>query len=560
MYRYFLILITAAVISFATLAHAGQYEASLLSERSLRYEAGFGLFQDDFEGFVLPRYAAGRDGARLVSRVSDIGPGSGAALGYGSGVTGGWSWSILGSGGYRHHDRSEQVYTLRLLESDAGLQQTQRSYDAGGTLPQQAGEAHLSLNAARETQSGAFGIGLQGSWKRDSARDVASLPALFTFAAMGDEDAVRTSLSRNVDSGETPEITQRRVEPLSEVETLSGALVLGYGSRPEGPGWGWAVDLLGGVERHSVSTEFRRTEETTVDDSLTWEEYRTSGGYSGVSPLAGIALTLQREGDSELLLDLGGEVRTGVSLDDVFAETIGERRVELDAGGAPRVYTREENRMDRHTGVAGRTLRATSGFRHLLTADPLFDFGWGLHATWFQAEDTQDISSTHRVNELFDADGDGTFSDGDIRAQGRGESTSTFQRTFRQLDVRLPLAVVVPAVERAGLEYRFGTELRYRNRFVREQSALTSVVVPSGQEFDGAGSSGPVRYGDVILPAGTDFERRDIDVWTTVRVGAGYWFTPRVKVDAAVSAAPEDGQQFVDLTKPHVGLSLQVGF
>lgn len=559
MYRYLFILMAATFFS-GGLAHAGQYEASLLPERSLRYEAGFGLFHDDFDGFVLPRQTAHWDGRRLVSRVSDIGSGSGASLGYGRGVTGGWSWSVLGSGGYGYRDRLERIHTLQLIDSGDGLQQVELSHEPLGVIPAQAGEARLSLNAARRVGRGEFGLGLQGSWTRTSTRDVSTLPALFTFSGRGDGGEVQTSISRNVDTGESPALTQRRNDPLREDSRLAGALVVGYGTRPDGQGWGWAVDALGGVERLSRTTEFSRFEQASVEDGFTTEEYRTSGGYEGLSPIVGLALTLVNIGESELLLDLGGELRTGVSLEDVFAETVGQQRVEMNVGGASRVYTRDENRIDLHSGSAGNTLRATAGFRQLITDDPDFDLGWGVHATWFQVEDNQRVASTFTVNELFDADGDGTFSEGDVRAQGRGETTGTYDRTFRQLDIRMPVAMVIPSAGRQGLEYRLGSELRYRNRFLRERSGLTSLVVPSGQEFEGDGSSQPVRYGDALLPAGQHLETRDIDVWTTVRVGAGYWFTPRIKADVAVSAAPEDGERFVDLTKPHFGLSVQVAF
>ncbi len=292
------------------------------------------------------------------------------------------------------------------------------------------------------------------------------------------------------------------------------------------------------------------TAETTFQGRSEW---------SGTSPFGGIALTLMRLGSGLTYFDLGGEYSPGIGLSELGGDTTGTRNVTVTTGGIDRSYQREERRVDVQTGTVGERLRATAGFRHISQIDTLLQLGWGLNVTWRQATDTRTLASSYEVTEFFDADGDGTFSDGDVRSQARGQTRFLRETAMRDLDIRLPLAFTMLSEGNAGLEWRLGSELRYRNLWYRQTEELSGVVVPSGRSFSGSGESSPTRYGNALLPAGGVDEVREIGVTATLRAGAGYWFTRSAKIDFILSAEPA-GEGFIDLSDPAFGVSALLVF
>ena len=91
MAHFVIALLVAAASLIPSRSFAAQYEPTLMTERSLRYQTSFGLFEDDHEAFSRPRYLYRWDGARFATQLTQLSPDGEAAIGYGRGVTHAWS-------------------------------------------------------------------------------------------------------------------------------------------------------------------------------------------------------------------------------------------------------------------------------------------------------------------------------------------------------------------------------------------------------------------------------------------------------------------------------------
>ncbi len=242
-------ILLAGLLPLAAPASAAQYEAVLLPERSLRYQTSFGLFADDYEGFIQPRRSTRWDADRMITQLANLAPEGNAALGYGNASTDAWSLTVLGSGGYRYENSGERVDSLRLLETDNGLLQTQQSTRLPGATPRSEGEARLAVGLGSELGGGQFGIGLQALWSDVSVGDASVGPGLFTFTSPAGGAAESTELSSLIERDGGSQTVSLTSDPRTDSESLRAGLVTGYLKAPREPGWGWGVDVLGGVER-----------------------------------------------------------------------------------------------------------------------------------------------------------------------------------------------------------------------------------------------------------------------------------------------------------------------
>jgi hypothetical protein len=554
----FIIALLAAASALITTAHAAQYEPTLLPERSLRYRTSFGLFEDDFEGFIRPRYATRWDGARLASHLTQLTPQGEAALGYGRGATDAWSWSALAGGGYFYNESYRSGLNAFTAGRESSTAQTLRMQSRIDDVPATNSAAHAALGLSRNTDSGAFGFGLQARWMSLVTRSLETAPTLFTLPSPETTFGSERTIVSDLDTGALFEETSFRRSPQTDRRSLRAALVGGYASRPSDRGWGWALDLLAGIHQqyYTVDFESRDTAFNTSGESVL--TYKTNTQADGLSPLAGGAVTLVRGGPRPFWIDLGGEVETGYSLSGRRSQTTANREVFLTTGGASRSYSLRETRDDIQDGTLGKRELVTIGIRQSLGPDPLLQLGWGLHASWQRERNELSLRSVYNVSESLDETGAGELSQL-TRAEARGESLQHAETMLQVIEATLPLALVIRSASDPALEWRLGSELRYRNEWVRERTQTDSVLLPTGFRVDSAGASSPVRYGDATLPSGGQANDRTITVNTAVRAGVGYWFTSTAKVDAMLSAA-STGDGFLDLDDRSIGLSALLAF
>jgi hypothetical protein len=558
MNRYVLCFLTLSLGLWSRPVAAAQYEATLLDERSVRYQTSFGLFKDDFDAFYTPRRLPGLEGRRFVAQLTDLSAGGAVSAGYARGATDVWSWSILGSGGYRAARSVRTVQTIHTVEGQDTLTQDQQRSTFADIVPTKIGEARVVAALGRQYGRNDLALSLQTAWSSSSRHELTAVPGLFTFASPDLTSRSSRSLIDDLDTGAEVTASDFRSSPENRDESLRAAAVLGYGRRPAEQGWGWNLDLLGGYERNDSESGLENVARATTSSGTFFERYETHQRVTTGSPVIGTALTLVRNGRRPLWLDLGGQVRTGADVSGEFAETRALRQVDVTTGGVERRYERQETRRDHHAGILGQEIRATAGFRQLVPLDPFLQMGWGANATWRQLRDENQLYSIFRIEESFEADGDGAFNDDESRTLANGESRASYEHRVNELDVRMPLGLMLRSAQTPGLEWRLGAELRYLNRMVVESSTLDSLTLPSGSRFTGD-SRAAIRFANTTLLAGERQDARLVEISAALRAGFGYWFTETAKIDFLLSAEPTEGR-FVDLSSPAFGVSALLAF
>lgn len=540
----------------AQAAYAEQYEATLLPERSLRYQTSFGLFEDDFDAYVRPRYLTRWDGDRFVTHLTNLSAEGEAAIGYGRAVTDGWSWSLLGGGGYA----AETVYRTGQSVFASGIDPTAgnvRVRSSAEGVPGTRGAATAALGAARDLGPGQLGVGLQARWVAQSERRVERAPGLFMLASPEGTPESGSDTANDLDTGVLFESSAFRREPEAERRNLRAVVMAGYAVRKE-KGWGWAVDLLGGIEQIRQSDRLDALISAASADGSSARAYTTKTELGGTAPLVGGAITLHRAGRRPLWIDLGGEYATGAAVDGDRGTTTGRHDVAISTGGIQRTYALTETRTDVYQGTLGKRMVATAGLRQNMALDALLQLGWGVHATYAQHDDDVDVISRSTIEETLDQAGSGRNAD-QTRASADGQSRERRTASVRRLEATLPIALLIRSATDAALEWRLGSELRYRNTLEQTDTAVDSVVLPSGLRVDADDTSSPQRYVGVLIPGGRAREARRVTVNAALRAGIGYWFTPTAKVDAIVSAQPA-GEGKLEFDDRSVGISALLAF
>lgn len=537
-------------------ATAEQYEATLLSERSLRYQTSFGLFEDDFDAFVHPRYLPRWDSDRFATHLTNLSAEGEAAVGYGHAVTAGWSWSLFGGGGYS----SEKSYRTGQSVFASGIDPTVgnvrvRSEAVG--VPGNHGAAAAALGAAHQFGAGTLGLGAQLRWVSQSERRLDRAPGLFTLASPEGLPAAGSDAANNLDTGELFENSSFSREPESQRASLRAVAVAGYAVRKE-RGWGWAVDLLGGVEQTKQSDTLDAADAAAMVDGASTRTYTTKTELGGLAPTIGAAFTLQRAGTRPLWIDLGGEMSLGADVAGDQGTTAGSHDVNISTGGIDRTYQLSETRIDRYTGTLGKRVVATAGVRQTMALDSLLQLGWAVHATYAKHDDDVDVISRSTVEETLDLAGTGRNAD-QTRTSAEGQSRERRTASLQSVEATLPIALLIRSSTDAALEWRLGSEVRYRNTLERSDTVVDSVVLPSGLRVDADSSSAPQRYTGVVIPGGRARESRRVTFDAALRAGLGYWFSPSAKVDVIVAAQPA-GEGRIDFDDRSVGVSALLAF
>jgi hypothetical protein len=530
-----------------------------MTERSIRYQTSFGLFEDDHEAFYRPRYLYRWDGARFASQLTQLSPIGDAAIGYGRGVTDSWSWSLYGAGGYTHEERLRSGQQLTLSGSRDDTAQSLKATSGAAGAPIQQGSAQGAFGLSRPLGGGQLGFGLQASWRLRSQQEIASAPFLFTLPSPGLTLRSDTTSISSLDESRLFSEENFVTMPRTESRSLRAAAVAGYSRRPSENGWGWSVDLLGGIgqTRDNASVNSRESAVSTSGNAL--QQYKSSTEAKGLSPLGGLAVTMLRGGNHPFWIDIGGEAEAGADVTGQFGTTTGRRQISMSTGDVQRLYELTETRTDRQNGFLNRRYLSTVGVRQSLSLDPLLQLGWGLHASWQQVRDENEITSAFLIDENLESNGNGITDAGDVRSRAVGQSRERFTRRDTTVLVTLPMALVIRSSTDAALEWRFGSELQYRNRLLKSDRRLLSMVLPSGLRAEGAGASSPTRFTNTSVSAGSRVSDRSIGLTTTVRAGVGYWFSPSAKVDFLASAAPS-GDGFLNFDDRSFALSALLAF
>lgn len=537
-------------------ASAEQYEATLLPERSLRYQTSYGLFEDDFDAFVRPRYLPRWDGDRFVTHLTNLSAENEAAVGYGRAVTDGWSWSLLGGGGYT----ADTVYRTGQSVFASGIDPTAgnvRVRSSAEGVPGTRGSASAALGAARDLGPGQLGIGAQARWVAQSEARLERAPGLFTLASPEGSPESGSDAVNDLDTGVLFERSAYRRDPEAQRRNLRAVAMAGYAVRKE-TGWAWAVDLLGGVEQIQQKDTLDALTTVNTADGSSARAYRTATDIGGIAPLVGGAVTLHRAGRRPLWIDLGGEYGMGAGVDGDRGLTAGSHDVSISTGGIQRTYRLAETRTDIYNGTIGRRVSATAGVRQSMALDALLQLGWGVHASYAKVDDDVDVISVSAIEETLDQAGSGRNSD-QTRASAEGQSRERRTASLQTVEATLPVALLIRSATDAALEWRLGSEVRYRNTLERADTAVDSVVLPSGLRVDADNSSAPQRYAGVLIPGGRAREARHVSLNASLRAGVGYWFSPTAKVDAIVTAQPA-GEGKLDLDDRSVGISALLAF
>ncbi len=557
MTRYFLALLGLLSLVPSSVA-ASQYEATLLEERSLRYENGFGLLQDDFDAFYSARLLPDLGGRRFLTHYAGLYGDGSVLLGYGSGATDALSWSLLAGGMASSSADLTARNDIQSLDGNAGLiRRSLGSLDVG-SIPADSADARASLGLGRRLGRTMLGLSLSAVWRSEGADRVANPPSLFSFEAPRGVPEQETRRIDAIDGNAQLSQAERLVDPRTETERLRLGATLSYGSVAPEDGWGWSLDLLGGWESLSDErTVSARTAGAENGMSLI-ETYESDARVEGSSPFAGAALTFVRNAGSPYWIDIGGEAVFGAPVDGRYGETRGRTVTAIEAGGLSRAFERTETRLDSQSATLGRRYRGTAGFRRFHAVDPLFDFGWAVRANWFSAGDEARYVSAFRVEESFDEDGDGRVGGDEMRSLAIGQSESSYTLDYREWSIDVPLVFVLRDRVDSPLEWRLGSQFRYVNASLDEAQRLDRLTVPSGSRFEGDAAT-PIRYADMTLPAGAARLADRSELSVDLRAGVGYWITGAVKVDLLFSFVPEPGR-FVDLESPDFGLTALVAF
>lgn len=557
MVRYISVLTAAALLAVAAPSGAAQYEATLLPQRSIRYQTSFGLFEDDFDAFVRPRYLYRWDGARLATHLADIAPAGEASFGYGRAVTDGWSWSLLAAGGYARREafRSNQ----RLFTAGGGDQLTSNfaSVAEAEGVPVTRNAAQLAFGVNREIGPGMLGLGLQARWQSELSRSISAPPALFTLPSPGAPEGSGGASTADLDTGALFEASSFTRDPLTERRALTAALLAGYAVRKE-KGWGYAADLLAGAEQRRDAADFSSVDRSTNPTGTAEQRYKTSTISSGAAPVAGLAITLLRSGRRPLWIDLGGEFSTGYSAAGDLGRTTGSRTVRVETGGFSRLYSLAEERVDAVSGTLGARRALTAGVRQSMVLDAFLQLGWGAHARYAASRDEIDVTSVYTVAELLDETG-GDRSARTTHGDAEGQSAESARFEQQRIELTAPVALMIRSSSDAALEWRLGGEVRYRNELTSYERAVGSIAVPSGRQISADQVSSVVRYAGIDMPAGAAYRKRDITVNSALRAGVGYWFSPTAKVDAVVAGEPA-GDGFLRFDRHSFGLSALLAF
>lgn len=551
---------TGALIAWlVSSAQAQQFEPTLLPERSVRYQTTSGLFGDDFDAFYAPRSLTRWDGTRLATQLTNLSPVGLVSLGYGQGTTDGLSWSVFAAGAYRSMQTNGSRQSLQTFESEAGLLQTDRLSPVFEPPAERKGNAHGAMGMAWAAGAGWMSVGLQARWRSD-ARETLALPPLFTFSTQ--EEALPSFQSeRTVDIETGRTLVSRSVSSQREfVAThLDAALVGGY-SRPAAErGWGWGLDLIGGMHRTSERPRLSFDDTSRTPQGLSQVQLAFDGNIVGTSPYAGAAFVLERWGKGRLWFDLGGDWTGGARVDGSLTHAEATHTVNLFAGGLDRRYRLAETRIDNYTGVLDRAWQAVAGFRYAIPVDPLLVVGWGLHGRWYQAEDEVRSSSLFRIHETFDADGDDSLGGAsDVNATSTGQLDARQRRSVRVWQFQFPIALTMRSAADPAVEWRLGSEIRYTQTHQETSSFLENAVLPSGRRFVGDASV-PVRFGNMVLPSGKTQRSRRSELDGAIRAGLGYWFTATAKVDVIV-VAESAGGGLLNLSARSAGISALLAF